>query len=452
MDQQRKTAGTALGILLAINTMNFFDRQLIGVVAEPIRKQWALTDSQVGWLGTAFILLYAVVGVPLGRLSDTGKRSRLLGWGIAAWSLLTAASGLAWNFVSMFAARLGVGIGEAACAPASSSLIGDLYPATRRAFALGVFMMGLPIGIFLGNSVGGWLAAEYGWRSTFFVSCVPGLLLAVAAFLMAEPKRGAAETLAGAARVHDGSPYWRVLRIPTMTWIILSGALFNFNAYAISSFLPAFLMRYHGLNLKDANLVTGVALGAVGALGLLVGGWAVDHVTRARANGRLLTPAVALLINAPCTYLALRRSPGDVLSFTTLLGVAWMLWYIYYSGVYAAIQDVVEPSLRGTAMALYFCAMYLLGAVLGPVGTGRLSDYFAHRAMRAAGATALTEPLRAVGLHHAMYAIPLVTMLVVAVLFAGALTFDKDARSLQRWMSAVPTSGSATPKPFVPYE
>jgi MFS family permease len=448
MDRQRNAAGFALGILFAINTMNFFDRQLIGVVAEPIRKQWALTDSQIGWLGTAFTLLYAMVGVPLGRLTDTGKRSRLLGWGIAAWSLLTAASGLAWNFVSMFAARLGVGIGEAACAPASSSLIGDLYPAARRSFALGVFMMGLPIGIFLGSSVGGWLASAYGWRQTFFVSCVPGLLLALAAFLMVEPKRGAAEALPGASRVHQGSPYWRVLRIPTMSWIILSGALFNFNSYAINLFLPAFLIRYHGLNLRNANLVAGATLGAVGALGLLLGGLVVDRVTKARANGRLATPAVALLINAPLVYFALGRPPGDLVAFVALIGVAWTLWYVYYSGVYAAIQDVVEPSLRGTAMALYFFAMYLLGGSFGQIATGRLSDYFARRAMLAAHASVMTEPFRAVGLHHAMYIIPLVTLLVVPVLIAAAVTFEKDMLAVQSWMAA-PASGSATPAPVV---
>jgi MFS family permease len=443
MDRQRKAAGFLLGLLFAINLMNFFDRQLIGVVAEPIRKQWGLSDAQLGWLGTAFTLLYALVGVPLGRLSDVRKRSHLLGWGIGSWSLLTAASGLAWNFVSLFAARLGVGIGEAACAPASSSLIGDLYPSARRAFALSVFMMGLPVGIFFGNYLGGWLASEYGWRQTFFVPCLPGLLLALAVFLISEPQRGAAETLPGAARVHHGSPYWRVLRIPTMSWIILSGALFNFNSYAINLFMPAFLSRYHGLNLKDANMITGFTLGAVGVVGLLGGGWVVDHFSKARANGRLLTAAVALLINVPCVYFGLSRPPGDLVAFVTLIGAGWTLWYVYYSGVYAAIQDVIEPSLRGTAMALYFFAMYLLGGSFGPIATGWLSDYFARRAMQAAGAIAMTESFRAVGLHHAMYVIPPVAMLVALVLLAAALTIEKDMRALEHWMAA-PVSGSAT--------
>jgi MFS family permease len=446
MDRLRRSAGFALFILFAINLMNFFDRQLIGVVAEPIRKLWGLSDTQLGWLATAFTLLYALVGVPLGRLSDRWKRPTLLAAGIGLWSLLTAASGMAWSFWSLFAARLGVGIGEASCAPAGNSLIGDLYPATRRAFAISVFMLGLPVGVFFGNYVGGQLAAAYGWRTPFFVACVPGLLLGALAFLISEPGRGATETLPGAARVHGGSPYWRVLRIPTMSWIILSGALFNFNQYAMNQFMPAFLSRYHGLDLKHANITSAFILGAVGVPGLLLGGWVVDHFRTVRWNGRLLVSTVALLITAPCLYLALNRPAGELGIFVVLIGTGWMLNYFYYSGVYAAVQDVVEPSLRGTAMALYFFAMYLLGGSFGPVITGKLSDYFTRRAMIAAGATVITEPFKAAGLHSAMYVIPLCTLLLVAVLFAASLTVEKDMRALHHWMNESPDQVSLSPE------
>jgi MFS family permease len=441
MERKQTGAGFVLAILFAINLMNFFDRQLIGVVAEPIRKQWALTDSQIGWLGTAFTLLYAMVGVPLGRLSDRSKRSKILGLGVGLWSVLTAASGFAWNFASLFLARLGVGVGEASCAPAANSLIGDLYRPARRAFAISVFMTGLPVGVFFGNYVGGAVAASYGWRSAFFVACVPGLLLAPVAFLMPETKRGASEGSPGAARVHEGSPYLRVLKIPTMFWIIVSGALFNFNSYAINLFMPSFLIRYHGLNLKDANLVAGLILGAVGVPGLLVGGWMVDRVRRARWDGRLLTPAIALLISAPCIFFALNLRSGELGVFVALAGVGSMLGYIYYSGVYAAVQDVVEPSLRGTAMALYFFAMYLLGGSFGPVLTGKLSDYFARRTMMVAGGGVMTEAFRAVGLHRAMYVIPLCSMVLAAVLFAASFTVEADMRALQVWMEE-PAPGS----------
>src|SRR5207237_258872 len=139
-----------LCVLLAINTMNFFDRQILPAVQEKIRKDWDLSDSDLGWLGTAFIVLYAIVGLPLGRLADVWRRKWILAAGVALWSLLTFGSGLAWSFWSLFVMRLGVGVGEASCAPAASSLIGDLVPAARRARALGIFMIGLPVGLALG--------------------------------------------------------------------------------------------------------------------------------------------------------------------------------------------------------------------------------------------------------------------------------------------------------------
>jgi len=209
-----------------------------------------------------------------------------LGIGVAVWSLLTAASGMAWSYATLFAARVGVGIGEANCAPASSSLIADLYPAEERARALSFFMLGLPLGTFFGSLVSGRLAAAYGWRVPFYVACAPGLVLALLALRIPEPPRGAAEAAPLAGRPDKGSPYWRVLRIPTIRWLIISGALFNFNMYTISTFLPALLSRYHGLNLKEANAVAAIVLGAVGIPGLLLGGWGADYALRDRSNGR----------------------------------------------------------------------------------------------------------------------------------------------------------------------
>jgi MFS family permease len=431
----KNQAHYALGVLFAINLLNFFDRYIFPAVAEPIRRAWGLTDSQIGWLATAFTLLYAVVGVPFGRLSDRGKRPRILGLGIAVWSLMTAASGMAWNFSALFVARLGVGVGEASCAPAANSLIGDLYPASRRARALSIFMVGLPLGGCLGTFVSGHLAAAYGWRVPFYVACVPGLLLAILAFGISEPPRGGCETSPMAGRVPQGSPYWYVLRIPTMRWIIISGALFNFNMYAMSTFLPAFLSRYHALNLKTATTVSAVVFSAVGIPGLLLGGWAADHLGKRRPNGRLLIGSVSLFLAAPCIFVALGRAPGELISFMVLMGTGWMLAYAYYACVYACIQDVILPRLRSTAMAIYFCAMYLLGASFGPVLTGKISDHFAQSAMTAAGASAMTESFRSAGLHSAMYIVPLCSLAVALVLFAASRTVARDMQELNGWMS-----------------
>jgi MFS family permease len=448
VNRSNHRAAYTLAILFGINLLNFYDRQIFGALAEPIRKEWTLTDSQIGWLATAFTLLYAVVGVPFGRLSDRWKRPQLLSVGVAVWSLLTAASGIAWSYGSLFVTRLGVGIGEATCAPASNSLIGDLYPAARRARALSLFMLGVPLGGFLGFFLSGQVAARYGWRMAFYIACVPGLLLALLAKRMFDVPRGAAESSPLAGRPHEGSPYWSVLKIPTIRWIIITGALFNFNAYAIASFLPAYLSRFHALDLKQANLLTAITFSAVGIPGLLLGGWAADRVVAIRSNGRLLISSTSFLLSAIFIYSALRVPSGEFRLFGLWMGAGCLLSNFYYAPVYATIQDVVSPSLRGTAMALYFFAMYLLGGSFGPVLTGKLSDYFARLAMAEAGASGLNEHFRGVGLHSAMYVIPLCSVVLAAVLFAAARTVARDMGQLQLWMSS-PESPSVTPQPSV---
>src|SRR5437868_4053735 len=177
-----------LCVLLGVNTMNFFDRQILPAVQEKVRREWRLSDSDLGWLGTAFILLYAAIGLPLGRLADVWRRRWLLAAGVGLWSLLTLGSAFAWNFWSLFVLRLGVGVGEATCAPAATSLIGDLVPAERRARALSVFMLGLPLGLALSFLVSGTVAERYGWQEAFYVAGLPGLLLAVAALFIADPR------------------------------------------------------------------------------------------------------------------------------------------------------------------------------------------------------------------------------------------------------------------------
>ena len=436
MNQSRKQARYTLVILFAINLLNFYDRHIFGALAEPIRREWSLSDSQIGWLATAFTLLYAVVGVPLGRLSDRWNRAKLLSWGVAAWSLLTAASGMAGNYGSMFAARLGVGVGEAACAPAANSLIGDLYPSGQRARALAFFMLGLPLGNFLGTFVSGLIAAGYGWRMAFYVACIPGLFIAALALRVPDPPRGASESSPMAGRAHDGSPYWTILKIPTMCLIIVTGALFNFNMYALATFLPAFISRYHLLDLRLSTTIAALAFGMTGVPGLLLGGWAADRAAQFRANGRLLVSFGAMLIAAISLGLAFSQLPGSVTAFVVLLGTGCMIAFVYYASVYATIQEIVPPSLRGTAMAVYFLAMYLLGGSFGPVLTGKLSDYFARRAMAAAGASGMNEHYRAAGLHTAMFAIPISAALVSAVLLVATRTVPKDMKTLQVWMSS----------------
>jgi MFS family permease len=411
--------------------MNFFDRQVLPAVQEKIRREWNLSDSELGWLGTAFILLYAVVGLPLGRLADVGPRKWVLAAGVALWSVLTVASGFAWNFWSLFALRLGVGVGEASCAPASGSLIGDLVPAKWRARAMSLFMLGLPLGLALSFLVSGTIAQRVGWHEAFYVAGLPGLLLAGAALFVADPPRGGADPHAHAQ--NDFSFFTgarRVLALPTMWWIILSGALHNFNMYALGSFLASLLKRYHNVSVERAGQISALVDG-FGALGIFAAGWLGDLAFRRGVSGRLHVAWIGLAAAVPCLLLALQVPAGQWVLCAAWLLPARVLLYAYYGTVYATIQDIIEPKLRGTAMAIYFCAMYLLGAAAGPVATGWLSDYCARRA---AGSESVTELHKAVGLHDAMYVIPVLNAALVVVLFAASRTVTGDYLRNQKRM------------------
>lgn len=419
-----------LCVLLGINTMNFFDRQVLPAVQEKIRQEWpGISDSELGWLGTAFILLYAVIGLPLGRLADRWRRKWILAAGVGLWSLLTFGSGLAWSFWSLFMMRLGVGVGEASCAPTASSLIGDLVPAARRARAMAVFMLGLPLGLALSFFVSGAVAERHSWQGAFFVAGLPGLVLAVGALFITEPVRGGADPDAGVSRDAQHPPFLavvrRVLSLPTMWWIIASGALHNFNMYALGTFLASFLKRFHSVSVERAGQMSGLVYG-FGALGIFAAGWAGDRAFRRGVSGRLHIAWIGLAAAIPCLLLALAAPAGRAWLCAFWLLPGCMLLYAYYGTVYATIQDLVAPSLRGTAMAIYFCAMYLLGAVLGPVATGWVSDYCARRAASADSSATVTELHKAIGLHDAMFLIPILDAALVVVLFCAARTVQRD--------------------------
>jgi MFS family permease len=419
----------ALFLLFAINLLNFFDRQLLGALGEPVRHEFHLSDTSLGFLGTIFTIIYAFVGLPLGALSDRWSRNKLIALGTAFWSLLTAATGFASNYTQLFIARLGVGVGEATCAPAGQSLIGDFFPPQQRSKAMGVFMLGLPAGVFLAYISAGAIATKYGWRFAFLFACIPGLILAVMALRIPEPVRGGLDPGRVVTLKSGGlESFVAVLRLPTMWWIILSGIFHNFNMYALNSFNSPFLQRFHEMSLLHASYASSISVGAVGAIGLIVGGWMADKMSAQRRNGRLIVSASAMAIAAPCIFMAINQPKGSITAYIVFMALGTITMYVYYATVYTAIQDVIEARLRGMAVAIYFCFMYILGASMGPVGTGALSDYFARKAMTDAGASAMTEAFKATGLHNAMYVIPILALAAAFVLFMASRTMDKDVR------------------------
>jgi MFS family permease len=425
--QPASNAWRVLFLLFLANLFNFFDRTIPSVIIEPMRMEWHLSDFQVGLAGTVFTIIYALAGVPLGRMADNGSRRKIMGWGLIVWSGLTGLTGAAWNFWSFLLVRMGVGIGEASYAPAANSLLGDLFPTHKRARAMGIFMLGLPLGLLLAYfTVGAMVKAFDSWRAPFFIAALPGLVLALFMFMIREPARGSAESVSLSSEVIE-RPLRRILAIRTFWWLLLAGLAFNFASYACNTFMVPMLQRYFLLPLEQAAVSTGIIVGVTGLLGLTLGGWLADHLHQRWATGRLLFAAVSMLVAALATGYALYAGRVEAGLFVAVFSVGWLFSYNYFTCVYTAIQDVVEPRLRATAMALFMAGLYLLGGGMGPIGVGLLSDHFAHVAMQSAGASEMTEAFKAVGLHDAMFLIPIAFILTLLALLQASRCFVSDA-------------------------
>ena len=413
----------ALYVLVAVNILNFYDRNVLGALAEPIRKEFALTDTQIGLLGSAFIWLYAIIGLPLGKLADSWSRRKLLAGGMVVWSALTAVAALATSYTILLFSRLGFAIGEAAVAPAATSWIGDLFPPARRARPLALFMLGVPIGGAASFFFSGPIAQAYGWRLAMVIAALPALVLVPLLLCLPEPVR---ESAGSHGRFAKPGSIRAILKIPTIWWIIASGALLNFNMYAISAFLPAFLSRIHHVSLAGSGVASGFVYATGGLAGGLGAGWIGDRIFHRRQDGRLLCAAAFSAIGAPLAYFGIVQH--DLWTAVILIAATYAALNAYYGLVYSSIQDIVPPGTVGTTMAIYFMAMYLCGASFGPLLTGKVSDMMARRAADAAGSARITEAFKAVGLQHAMLIIPVLSLLLAAVLFCSSRTIIEDMR------------------------
>ena len=363
------------------------------------------------------------MGVPLGRIADSGSRKKLLAWGLVVWASLTACAAIATNFSILLISRVGVGLGEATCAPAATSWLGDLFPADKRSRVLALFMLGVPFGGALAYFSSGPLAQAHGWRAAMVVAAAPALVLVPTLLMLEEPRRGASETHPVPA---VGTSALGLLRLPTLWWIIASGVFLNFNMYAIAIFLPAFLSRVHGLSLASSGIATGVVFLVGGFAGGLGAGYAGDFIVQRRKDGRMLCAAIAALMAVPLSCLGILQPPGSLLKGIIFLLLTYAVLTSYYGLVYSAIQDLVAPNQRGITMAIYFMAMYLCGASFGPLLTGRISDLLAHRAAVLAGSSAVTESFRAIGLQQAMLIIPIFSAVLAGVLYTGSRTITSD--------------------------
>lgn len=408
----------------AINLLGFFDRTALATLVEPIRKELRLSDTEVGLLASAFLWAYAAGGIPLARLGDRYSRRLILALGIAAWTALTALTGFANGFVFLLIARIGIGLGQAACTPISTSWLSDLFPAERRARVLAVFMLGVPIGHVLSYSLGSSIAAAWGWRAAMAVAAAPVVVVLPALLCLRDPKRAESEH----DRYHGITTIRSILRIRTLWWIIAAGTCLNFNTNSFGIFVPAFLSRVHGLSLQQSGWATALVYVIGGSCAPLLAGILSDRAVLSHRHSRLVLAAGFAAVSAPAAYIGLTREAGASVTALIFMSIAYAGLRSYSGLVYASIHEIVPAAQRATAMAVYLTGTYLAGASFGPLLIGGLSDRMALRAMRTAGATAMTDEFKAVGLQAAMLLIPAVSILLAIVLYSASRVYARQAR------------------------
>ncbi len=364
-----------LGVLVVVYTFNFVDRQILSILIEPIKAELGLSDTQIGLLsGFAFAAFYATLGIPIARLADRSNRRNLIALSLLVWSGMTAMSGLVTNFWQMLVARIGVGIGEAGCSPAAHSMVSDYFPPQQRATALGIYSLGIPVGILFGFLAGGWINEFFGWRIAFFVVGLPGLALALVVWLtVKEPPRGMAEQRADVvAPPGMFETFAYLMAKPAFRHLAAGGALTAFVGYSYTTWLPSFLSRSYGMQTGEIGTWLGLILGIPGGIGITLGGWLADRYGSRDTRWYLWIVAVALLASVPFAV-GVFLAPGAGLALL-LLCLPVMLGNFYQATSFSQTQGLSSLRMRAVAAAVFLFIVNLVGLGAGPYVTGAISD------------------------------------------------------------------------------
>jgi len=368
----------ALTIIVLIYSCHFLDRAVISLVAEPLRKEFGLNDSQLGLLtGFGFGLMFALAGIPIGLLVDRVNRTRLLALMVFLWSAATAACGLAPNFLTLLAGRMAVGAAESGGPPTSLSLMSDFFPPRLRSTAVGFYYFGNAVGGLLLFLVGSRVAAHYGWRAALLVAAVPGITLALIAFAtLREPKRGGTEppVVRPAAEKPIGlvAAYRQIASNRALLYLMGAAPLTSAAASAAGGWLPPFFMRMHGMSIGSASLILAIAGGGFGALGSTLGGALADRVARNQASRRMLFGAFVMLLAISAllvTTLSVTDAPA--------IGVSFVSFALIFAGLpvsFGSMLSLSAPRVRGVTSATMQGLSNLVGYGLGSLGVGVLSD------------------------------------------------------------------------------
>ena len=365
-----------LMVLVILNTVNFIDRQIISILAPAIKADLGLSDTQLGVLmGLAFTLFYATLGLPIGRLADKYARVNVLTIVLSLWSAMTALCGTAANYIMLLLMRIGVGVGEAGAGPCSHSLISDLFSREERPRAIGIFSLGVPFGTLFGFLFGGLLAEEFGWRTTFIIVGLPGVLLAVLVRLtIREPARGARDE--GVQLIRDEvsllegiSIMWRIRTFRTMAY---GGALSAFCGYAVNSWTPSFFARTHELGAGEIALPMALSLGVGGGLGSFLGGIITSRLAQRDVRAFLTLPGWSFVLFGVALIFEL-WSASLLVAYAALFIVGFMQ-FVLFGPFFGLVQSLAPLRARALATAFIFFIYSGFGFGFGPLYVGALSD------------------------------------------------------------------------------
>ena len=365
-----------LGVLFCVAVFALVDRQIFGMLIEPIKREFGVSDT---WLGLAsglgFALFYAIAGLPIARWADRGVRRSIIALGLFAWSALTLASGFVTSFGQLVAARLAIGVGEAAGTPPAHALLSDYFPPARRAGALSVYTAGASLGVFLAYLAGGWIQELWGWRGVFLCLGAPGMLLALVVRLsVREPPRGRFEA-GPPRRVATRAALRELLGLASYRHLVAAFGLHSLAFTAASIWNPAFLARIHGMGAGEIGTTLAFGSAACMGLGILAAGRVIDRLAARDLRWTLWCPGLATAATAPLT-IAFLFAPSRAAALACLAPSALLMGF-GTPGLHAAAQELASPATRATAAALNLLVLTLVGAGLGPTLVGALNDALA---------------------------------------------------------------------------
>lgn len=388
MSQQAETAPKKVGvypyvvvlILGLVYTFNYLDRQILAILAEPIKAELNLTDTQIGMVsGLMFALFYTVFGIPIAWLADRSHRVGIVAAACMMWSVFCGLCGLAQNYVHLVLARIGVGIGEAGGASPSMSVISDYFPPHKRGGAIGLFSLGVPLGATIGVAFGAWVAAHYGWRQAFVAVALPGVVLSLLLlFIVREPKRGRydppAEAQAKPASIAECIRTY--VRTPTLSLLLLAAGTYSFVFNAFAAWAPALLLRAKGASMADISMWYSLVFGLAMAVGMFGSGFLADRFAQKKPSAYAILPAWALAIGVPF-FIAGVMAPSWPVALG-LLAIPMAMNMMFVAPGFAICQNVAPANQRATISSILMLVNNLVGMGLGPLFVGALSQYFSN--------------------------------------------------------------------------